>query len=380
MENKNQIDWEAIRKNYPVLSQYTYLNIASSGPISKHTHQQILQFHEDQLNHAAIHRQDWIDVREKARKKAASLLGSATENIGFTVDVSSGINQIAERIPKNKQIVLIEGDFPSVNLPWTSRGFQIDWVKKENDRSISIERIKKAIGKGSKLLALSWVQYSSGFTIDLDLLSKICQETNTILLVDATQGLCNIPLDISSLKIDVLLASSFKWQAAGYGICIYYESPSLIEKLEVLKSPGWNSLKEFDGSLDDKNLKSGAKVIESGHPKYLNFQALNSSLKEFENIGYQHIYGRISQLRNLLYEALKSLNLEFHSPIGLATEQSSIICIKATKEMFDYLNSKKIMTTMRDDYIRISIHFFNNEQDILTLKKALEEFKENTLQ
>ncbi len=370
MGNKSEINWQEIRSNYPLLNRYTYLNIASSGAISNMTQQTISSYFEDQLHHAAIHRNEWLAVIQSTRERAALLLGTTSDNIGFVSDVSTGMNQLAERVSLDKKVILVEGDFPSVNLPWVSRGFQIDWVNQEEDRSISISSIKKAIGNGGKILAMSWVQYSSGFTIDLEELSFLCKKSNTLLVIDATQGVGNLPVSLDQLQIDVFMASSFKWQAAGYGICIYYEKPELSEILLGRKTTGWNTLNQFDGALTSDNYQVGAQAVEAGHAKYASLYALNSSLGELEVIGYQNIYERNQQLRSVLSEVLTDIGMEFHSPQGLKN-QSPILCVKATHDTFNHLTECKVMVTNRKDYIRTSVHFYNNEEDIFRFRDTM---------
>lgn len=362
MNSYKDIDWQSIREKFPVTGNYTYLNTASSGAIATTTAKKVSGFYEDQLNHAAINRSGWLDAIASARIRSAELLGTSSDHIGFTTDVSAGMNFVADRVSEDKEIVLIKGDFPSVNIPWVTRDFKIKWVGKESDHTISMDKIKEAIGEGSKVVAISWVQYSSGFTIDLKKLSELCNSSNTLLIVDGTQAVGCLPIRLDELNIDVMIASSFKWQGAGYGICLYYENPKS-KFTHPIKLAGWNSLKRFSGELTPENLKTNAPAIEAGHAKYASLVALDAGLKFMQDIGLENIYTRNQELKNLLVDKLKATRVVFHSPI-LANNYSTIVCVKASDQLFEAMEKEQVKVTRRDDYIRLSVHFYNNEVDI----------------
>lgn len=362
MNKTGEIDWQVIREEFPLLQNYTYLNTASSGAIAKVTANRINSFFQDQLHHAAINRENWLDAILSARNRTAALLGTDAERIGFTSDVSVAMNCVADRVSPDKEIVLIKDDFPSVNIPWITRGFKIHWIEKEPDQSISIEKIREAVSSGDKVLAISWVQYNSGFAIDLKELSETCSESNTLFIVDATQGVGALPINLSELKIDVLIASSFKWQGAGYGISLYYENRDSKFSYPI-KLAGWNSLKRFSGELTRENLKTSAPAIEAGHAKYVNLHALDESLKLMQKIGFKNIYRRNKVLADLLKKGLLETGIKFHSPLQTDND-SSIICVKASEELYQSLEKNNIKVTRRDDYIRLSVHYYNHEKDI----------------
>ena len=362
MNAQSENDWQSLRKDFPVVQNYTYLDTASSGAISKRTTDCISNFFLDQLHHAAVNRKNWLDKIASARERAAELLGTQPDQIGFTTDVSAGMNFIADRVNPEKEIVLIKDDFPSVNIPWVTRGFKIQWIEKEPDQSISIDKISDAVSSGGKVLALSWVQYNSGFAIDLKEISEICQTSETLLIVDGTQGVGALPISLSELNIDVLIASSFKWQGAGYGISLYYENKHSKFSYPI-KLAGWNSLKRFSGELTPENLKTNAPAIEAGHAKYVSLFALDESLKLMQEIGLSNIYNRNKMLSDRLTDKLREADVKFHSPTS-ENNSSTIICVKATDELYHSLEKENIKVTRRDDYIRFSVHFYNNEKDI----------------
>ena len=362
MNQKDPIDWNEVRSRFPLTSNYRYFNTASSGAIAQRTATAMNRFYEDQLHHAAVHSKAWMESKAEAKSYAAALIGASSEHIAFTTDVSVSMNFVADKIDPKTEIVLLRGDFPSVNLPWMTRGFSVTWISKNADNSVSKAAIEEAIGDGNKALAISWVQYSSGFTLDMQWLSALCRNKNTLLLVDATQAVGAIPVDMQKTPVDMLVASCFKWQGGGYGISIYYENPD-VGFVREAKSIGWNTLKQFGKDYEQANRHQQARAIEGGHAKYANVAALEHGLREMHEIGLHQIYQRVQELRKYLIGGLKGIKVSFHSPVDLPN-QSAIVCIKASQALYDHLNQQDIKCTKREDYIRLSVHYYNNEGDI----------------
>ncbi len=363
------MNWESIRANYPATKNYTYLNTASSGLISTNTKKAIDNHLNDYLNHGGLHRKEWVQHGKEARTRVSKLLNCDRDSVAFVPDVSSGMNLTAERFIDKPTVVLVKHDFPSVGLPWIARGFPIQWVEKEQDQSISLEKIDGALNGGNKILAISWVQYNSGFTIDLSQLSNIRKRNKAFVVIDGTQGLGSIPIDLQESPVDVFIASSFKWQTGGYGIAVHYENKDSQIGFER-RSLGWNSLSDFGGRLGPENYKETTEVIEAGHPKYVSLVTLNNALTELEKIGWENIYLRDQELRNLLIDSLSDSGFTFHSNPALQN-QAPIVCIKSDTDLKKTLNEHNIISTYRDDYIRFGIHFYNSESDIEFLKSSI---------
>lgn len=363
------MNWEEIRSQYPAAERHTYLNSASSGLISLKTKQALEDHFQDFLLNGGMHRPQWVNEGKSAKELACNLLGCQLNELGFITDVSSGMNLAAERLDPNLEVVLIKGDFPSVGLPWIARGFKINWIEMEEDGSISIDKINDQLKKSRQILSISWVQYSNGFTIDLQQLSEVCSANNAIMVIDGTQGVGNIPISLKDLSVDIFMASSFKWQTGGYGIGLYYEN-SKSEFKSTTKSIGWNSLKEFGPRLKAENYKDTTEIIEAGHPKYVSLVTLNAALTQLNNIGWNNIYNKVSQMKDQLYQSIINSGL---TPIYFseADNQAPIISVLNENNAFKKLKDKGIIVTRREDYIRLSVHFYNNESDLSKLEAAI---------
>lgn len=373
-----EIDWKSIRSNYPVLDKSTYLNTASSGAISKGTAEVMKSFAEDQLNNATINRNNWIATIEETRSNTAKLLNATVSEVAFTPDVSIAMSFTAQALVQKKTVTMLEDEFPSVVLPWISHEYKISWVKRAEDHSFSLSDFEKAITAGAQVVVVSWVHYNSGITTDLKTLGQLCKKHGAILIVDATQGLGAIPMDVRNWNIDILMASTFKWLTGGYGTCVMYVSDEIQSALQH-KAMGWNSLVDFgiEPTLQS-NWKVGAPSFELGHLKYLNIITFGQALKELQELGVQNIDQRIDSLREYLIKRFGELD---KAPMTTETQQanSGIITVKADIELHRWLTKQNIITTYRDNYLRLSVHFYNDFEDVDRLLNAISGYSPSKL-
>lgn len=348
MEN---INWQKIRKEFPLLNNYTYFNTARFGAIPSAGTSLQKKYLESLNNHGSWNFEEWSLKYEEARSLSAKLLGASLDNIFFMSNVSTGIN-LASLYLKADEVILLDNDFPSVTLPWESHLFKtasIDYTRPD-----LYEALASQLKKGNKLLCLSWIQSEDGFEVDLKQIYKLCKEYNTTLILDGTQGLGSVPFQIDPDVSMLFLAATWKWLMAGYGSTIGYLSEDL---LPIFKSfQGWNSINNAIGSP-----KIGAASLEVGNAMFFNILALYEGLKIVHSLGVDNICSRNLETRNHLTTELRNIEI----PFKYYTEsRSSFVQIENKNETYEKLKEANIQTSNQGSFIRLSPNFYNNEEDI----------------
>ena len=156
---------------------------------------------------------------------------------------------------------------------------------------------------------------------------------------------------------------------AGYGVSIGYISDRILKNFDINQS-GWQVLKKFTKNPEKKkNYKTDASRFELGHLKYQNLNMLLASLREMKSIGFENISNRTSTLTNLLREQLAEFG--FETVIHEAPDPSGILAIRSDKKMLKRLEEAGISYSPRKNYIRFSVYFYNNEQDIQDLVECV---------
>lgn len=363
-------DFEALRKKYPLVHQCTYLNTANAGAVSEAATNRGIQYLQDFSRFASQMLPQWLGEMAETRQVIARWLHADTEEIGLVWDTSYAISWIEKMLDPSWEVVLVENEFPAVSLPWIHSGRKIHWIQWDMKGHIDLEAIEKALSGKPKVLCISHVQYSTGYRVDLEALSAICRRHDTFFIVDAIQSLGVFRLDPARLGIDVLAASSYKWQTAGYGAGLMYVGKEVRKHLKH-GALGAGSMTDFVlDPRDFSNLKQPPQSLETGHPKPLHVLMQGHALSELETIGWDNITERVKELSGMLYQAVRDAGYE---PLAPWDERSwsGIVSFRCSKEVYDQLLGNGIVTTWRPSYLRAAVHFYNNEKDIEHLGEVL---------
>lgn len=356
------VNWEEIRQNYPLVKKGGYFNTASFGAISIQTLDNQRNHLDDLLHNGNGSYGEWEAAYFQLKSEMAGYLNCTSENVAFLPDVSNGINKVCELLPSSSEVILIREDFPSVTLPWITHGFNIRWIEYKDFTANYLNELEDKIKDGDKIVCLSWVFYNHGFRIDPVKVGELCKKYNATFILDATQGLGAFQLDTANLKVDFMVASCFKWFMAGYGIAVAYISPDFLRKFEISRS-GWNVLKDFTGMTEDQdNYKHDASRFEIGHIKFQQISMLYSSFSEMKSIGFNQISARTKNLSLILSQKLRENGFEVLRQTG--EEPSGIVSIKSNDQMLSKIKNASVACSVRKDYIRFAIYFYNNHQDI----------------
>lgn len=386
------LTWDECRNDFPIVKNCTYLNNAAISPIPKTVYNEVEKFYQDSLNYGGIRWRDWEKKIEQTRNLFANFIGATSpDEIAFTHSTSEGMNIFSHMLSSKGVVILNKLEFPSSNLPWINSNNKenIIYVKTRNNNKINITDISELIEKTNstnlkncvKTIVTSHVQYSTGFKQDLNELSKLSKKNSIFLVINATQSLGSVDLNVKDLGIDFMCTNGHKWMLSSFGIGIIYIKNIYLRNSIEFQPKFFSQSGQKDKDLYSINTKLlmsyTATRFEIGSPNLPNIVALNASLKYLSQIGIRKIEKRILKLTDYLIERLKSINLKILSPISDRNSRSGIILfqskninpIKVTKILEKKHN---IIVSARANGIRVSTHFYNNENDIDILISALE--------
>jgi len=354
------MNWDELRENYPLVARGGYFNTAYFGALSRSTVEAQTNYLQKIHQNGSLYHDEWTENTALIKQQARELTHAYNYSIGLGTDVSTTINLIADTFTGKEKIILLDGDFSALNAPWIIRNFTIDWVPRDGF-GYDLKKIKQGLEDGAGIVAVSWVMYNSGLVLDLKSLSEMCESYGATLIVDATQGLGVVPIDLSQLKIDLLVASTFKWFLSGHGIALTFLHNKFFED-NGLNVAGQNTIISDHVDVKDvSNYKTGAERFELGHIKSQQIVSLKSSFVELTAIGFEKIQNRTMHLVQFLISRLTSLGMEILTPQPV---QSGIFIIKAKESVFNKLKTQGITCTYRNGNIRFALYFYNNEEDI----------------
>lgn len=382
-------NWDRLREDFPITKSYTYLANAAITPIPLPVYTEILKFYQGALYHGGTIWSDWMDAMEETRELYSKFIGAdSKDEIAFTHSTSEGMNIIAHILSDKGIVISNELEFPSTNLPWINKNSKnIKFLKSDYEGKIPILDIAKMIdkfhgkrGKQVKTILTSHVQFSNGFRQDLEELGKLTQRKDLHLVVNATQSLGAMSLDVKNFNIDFMASNGHKWMLSSFGIGTIYIKRKYLRDKDYFK-PTFFSLsgqKKKDNFDNNTILDSSysATRFELGTPHFQNIVALKAAIKYTSKIGIKQIEKRILGLTNYLIDKLVNIDIEILSPVAEKKYRSGIIVFKPKKENPSQIVMKlqkmnQIIVSARGKGIRVSPHFYNNEEDIDNLISAL---------
>ncbi len=371
VSSPHMINWDDIRKQFPVTENSTYLNAAAAGPLSRATMAAAAEYYQQMMNDADIHWDEWLAKREDVRRKVAAFINAEPDEIALTTNTSSGMNVIVDALETHGEVISCDLEFPVSTLPWMNRRIPVHLVKSVAGE-VRTDDIRDAMNVRTGIICLSHVQFSNGFRIDLEALGNA--KGGHALVVNASQSAGVFEIDVKRMKIDALCATGHKWMLSGYGSGFVYLSRELLERSRP-RAIGWLSVEDpYSDRNDELRLRHDAAArAELGCPHFAGIFALGASIDLIADVGMKHIEERALSLNRLLSGRLIDSGWNVLSPIDDERARSAETLVQAEDPagVVAKLADQKIIVTKKPQGIRVATHFFNNEEDIERLVEAL---------
>ncbi|AFH48317.1 Selenocysteine lyase [Ignavibacterium album JCM 16511] len=372
---------EQFRQKFPFIKNgIIYFNHASTAPVSLAVRERINELLKEKSETKIDDYSFFLKVYEETKFLLSELINAAPDRIAFLDNTSNGLNILATGIKwqSGDRILLNDIEFPANVYPFLNLkrfGVQVDFVKSKNG-IVSAEDIISNVKPHTKLISVSFVQFLSGYKIDLEKLGNFCRQNNIIFSVDGIQGIGAMNFDVQKFKIDFLSCGTQKWLFGAQGLAFIY----LTEELQQRINPayiGWLSVEDAWNLLDYKmNLKKSANVFQAGTLNSLGIYIFNTSLKLLKDFGFNRIEDRVNSNTKYLRKKLNEIGI--NCLIDEADEKyfSGITTFKTedAEKLFRHLEEEKIVCSLREGFIRLSPHFYNTFEDIDTVIKSIEEF------
>ena len=367
------INWDEIRKRFPVTERLAYLNSAAAGPVSRASFEAASGYYEKMMRDGDVHWNRWLADRELIRKKIAQFINAEPEEIALTTNTSSGMNVIVDALEDRGEVISSELEFPVTTLPWMHRRIPVHLLPAVNGE-VTTYSILNAMTHETGVIALSHVQFSNGFRIDPEEIANI--KEHHVLVINASQSAGVFAIDVKQMKIDAMCATGHKWMLAGYGSGFVYVSRELLEQ-SLPSSIGWLSVEHpFDMRNDEFRPRHDAAArVELGCPHFAGMFSFGASIDLINEIGIANIQSRALDLNRFLTTRLSESQWTVLSPLQNETSRSAetLVQIENPAEVVRRLFRRGVVVTEKPEGIRVATHFFNNEEDIEKLIAGLNE-------
>ena len=369
-----------LRSLFPITSRAIYVNHAAVSPLPTPTIEAIESQLRDVRDNGSVNFRNWIVIKEHARSLLAELLGARPEQVAFMRNTSDGLSTVANGLVwrAGQNVVTFRREFPANIYPWLrlrdAFGVEVRMCE-ERDGRVDMEELGNLVDQNTRVIAISHVQYASGFRADLERLAHIARGRDALLVVDVIQSLGVLPLNVEAELVDVAAGASHKWLLGPEGVGYLYLSDRARERIQPTLV-GWISVPDpEDYNNFEQDWNAGTLAWETGTGPAALIHGLNASLELLRATGTQQIATYLENLSDYLCEKLRSMNYRVVSARG-SGEKSQVVCIQHSGELsatqlYRRLKSRNIITAPRGDRLRIAPHFYNSFEEIDELVAAL---------
>ena len=371
------MDFPALRSRFPVLERKTYLNSGSYGALADSVKEAINSYMDDRLRLGAAW-DAWTMKNESVRSLIAEVLHAQPDEIAVTASASAGINALASACDftgRRNKVLVSDFEFPTSAQIWHAqelRGARVVHVPRAPDGYIPPESFEKLIDEETQLVAVTHVCFRNGAKLDIPAIVALARAKGARVLLDCYQAVGALPVDVKRLEVDFAVGGMLKYLLGTAGLGFLYVRSELIPTL-VPTNSGWFAQADIAAMDITANQPSPtARRFEAGTPAVVNCYAAEAGLKIILEVGTDAIGERVRYLTRLYMDRLEEIGWPSITP--RADEQRGpMVCLPARQvaQLFDRLTRQDIITSFRDDNLRATFHFYNTEQDVDAIVRAL---------
>ncbi|WP_022835533.1 aminotransferase class V-fold PLP-dependent enzyme [Salisaeta longa] len=368
------------RRYFPHTAHTIYLNHAATAPLSRPVQAAIEGFVRQRQGTAPTdpidNYADFAPVPAAARAHLGALLGAPADDVAWMPNTSTGLALLAEHFPwtAGDRVALPACEFPANVYPFMNlerKGVAVDFIPHTHG-TFTLEAIEETLTPRTRLLTLSWVQFLSGFQVDLEAVGALCAAHDIIFCVDAIQGLGALTLDVDAAQIDALAGGGQKWLMGPQGTGYFYCRPALRERLHPpagwLHGPvDWDDFFAYDLQFYDD-----ARQFHLGTPNNIGIAGLHAALALYRRVGpsaaERHLMARAQQLA----EGLAALGFARYGTNDPA-HRSGIVTIDVPEPqaLHDALKADGIVASVRNGNVRFAPSWYTTAEEIDTVLDAM---------
>jgi len=359
--------WERYADQFPVTERLIYLNHAAVAPLVKRAADAMKRLADEACQYGSLHYAGWLETYAGLREAAARLVGASAAEIAIVKNTSEGIATVANGLDwrPGDRVVAFSEEFPANYFPWVRlerRGVQVRWLSVADP----LEAVDAAC-RGARLLAISHVNYLSGYRVDLEAIGEICHRHGCLFFVDAIQGLGVFPLDVRRARIDALAADGHKWLLGPEGCGVLYVRRELQDAIEPVEF-GWTNVAHYaDYASRDMTLRPDAGRYECGTLNTIGWFGRRAAIEFLLEVGVEAIQGAVLALTARLVEGARAKGYEVLGPAD-ERRRSGIVSIRKegldSRAVVRQLREQAVIAAPRQGWVRLSPHFYLSPEAI----------------
>ncbi len=314
----------------------------------------------------------------RCRTALSTMLNVNESDFALTRNTTDGVNWVANGLSwaPGDRVVSINGEYPANYYPWLRlkpHGVEFHLIEPILNK-VTLEQIDEALTTNTRVLAVSWVQFVSGFRLDLEAVGELCRQKGVLFVVDVIQGMGAIPLDLKKSNVSFASGGAQKWLIGPQGAGFFYcpkESLDLITPSHVGADSVVNPVPYLNY---DFTLKPNARRFEYSTLPVIPLIGMGAAAELLLEAGVEIIGQQIKRLTDTLVEGLTQKGWTCHSPrdnqdwSGIVSFTHSTISIS---EACSRLAEIGAFAREREGLLRLAPHFYQSEDEMIKVVDCL---------
>lgn len=329
-----------------------------------------------------------LDVRKKT---AQFINAEKASEIIFTSGATEGLNVVIKGFFKDylksgDEVLTTKAEHASLVLPWfdvaKKNGSTIKYIDLEDDLSVTMKNVKKAITNKTKVISLAHITNVIGDIRPIKEICKYAHKQGIIVLVDGAQSVPHEKIDVQDMDIDFLVFSAHK-MLGPTGVGILYGKEKYLKKVKpVMLGGGMNA---FFDSLMNVEYKDLPEKLEAGTQNLAGILGFGKAIDYINEVGIDNIHDHEVNLKKYMVEKMSSLS---NITIYNKDIENGIVTFNVNgvfaQDVAIYLNKKGICVRVGNHCAKIlsevlgvkntcraSLYFYNTKEDVDKLIEAL---------
>ena len=318
--------------------------------------------------------QRFSEVPSRLRRALAQVLGAREDDVVLANSASYGLHLVANglELGQGDEVVVPANDFPSDILPWLSlrdRGVRVRMVQPRAD-VLTPDEVAAALTPRTRVVCLTWVHSFSGQVVDLAGVGRACRSRGVWLVVNGSQGVGAIPLEVGSVPVDAMVSVGFKWLCGPYGTGVCWLRPELFEALRPTKLYWLSALTADDLAAPALDLEAitprrTGRLDVFGTASFFNHVPFTAALDLLLELGLDEVAAYVDRLVVRLVAGIDRTRFRLVSSEDV---RSPLVVVEplqeASGELFERLAAAGVHVAHRRGRIRISPHLYNTVDEI----------------
>jgi len=373
------------RKDFAPL-EHVWLNAASEGPLPLVAAASLKESIEWKSKPYLLDLGKFSSTQNGLKDSIGRLIGVPARDVILGNSASYGLHLLADGIPwkKGDEIIVMHNDFPADILPWLAlqkQGVKINQIVARQN-VIEPEEFIEHLSSRTKALCISHVHTFTGFILDIPRFAQICNEKGIIFILNITQSVGTMPVDISKFPVDAVVAAGYKWLCGPYGVGFCWIKPGLRDRM-VNNRAYWPAVLTEEDLKSDKALTlsdiiSARKFDIFGTANFFNFVPFKSAIDYWLDLGLDNVRAYHDRLIDRFISTLDQNHYDLVSPEGGSRRSSLIVFSHRQRNQNPKIHKDLIdngfYTAFWKGNVRIAAHVYNTIDQMDQISRFLNEW------